>query len=217
MTTNQGTRVKVSPTTLNLLRDCPRCFWFRMNGDLKRPTGPPPVIGQVLDRIIQAYWNSYREQGSFPPLIPSVEGRPVPPGVREWSDPTTGLVLAGRLDACIEVDGPLYVPVDHKTRGSPPNGTHPAYQLQLDGYALLLEVNGRPSAGYGLLIYYMPRPGQLHEGLPIAVQIDTVQTDPERAQRWMRDAREVLDLPEPPPSSPACEYCAWVEAVSPYR
>jgi len=209
---NKGTRrgLSVSQTTLNLLRDCPRCFWFYLKLGLQRPRGPWPSVHTQLDRIINGYWDRYAAEGELPPLVQGrLTGVPVFPRVEAWYDNSTGLYVAGRLDACLRVNGNEHVPVDHKSRGSQPNGTHEAYQLQLDVYHLLLEQSGYPPAGYGLLIYYIPENGDLDAGLVIATDVQKEQTDPERALAWVRKAREVLGMNEPPLPSPACEFCRW--------
>lgn len=35
---------KLSPSSLNLLEDCPRCFWLKMVKKIKRPMGPMSSI-----------------------------------------------------------------------------------------------------------------------------------------------------------------------------
>lgn len=117
--------------------------------------------------------------------------------------------MVDRLDECLEVDGRLFAPLDHKTRGWGPNGVQDADRSRLDVYALLLAENGYSVADYGVLVYYVPVDGELHKGFPFQVYARKVDTDAQRARTWLRRARAVLDLADPPEASPDCTYCAW--------
>lgn len=206
-----GPSVRVSHRTLNLLRECERCFWLHLHG-VRRPDGPNgpwTTIERGLDTVIRHYCAPYRDQDVLPPLLSGrLPGRLVTARVGSYVDPDTGLTLVDRPDECLEVDGGLFAPLDHKTRGWAPNGVRDADRLQLDIYALLLGENGHPLAGYGVLVYYVPVDGELHEGFPFQVYVRTVQTNAERARAWLRRARAVLDLARPPEASPHCAYCA---------
>jgi hypothetical protein len=204
--------VRVSQTTLNLLRECERCFWLHLHG-VRRPEGPEgpwPTVARGLDTVISHYCAPYRDQNDLPPLlVQHLGGRLVTVRIGPCVDPDTGLTLVDRLDECLEVDGGLFAPLDHKTRGCAPNGVQDAERLQLDVYTLLLAESGYSVAGYGVLLYYVPVDGELHQGFPFRVYVRKVDTDAQRARTWLRRARAVLDLPDPPEASPGCAYCAW--------
>ena len=207
---------RLSQTTLNLLRECDRCFWLHFNG-LRRPEGAWPTITRGLDTVISHYCAPYRDQHVLPPLLSEqVAGHLVTVRVGSYLDPDTEVILSGRLDECLEVDGGLFAPLDHKTRGSAPHSVHDAHQLQLDVYTLLLAENGYPIAGFGALVYYVPVDGKLHEGFPFEVYVRRVDTDVERARTWLRRARAVLDMPDPPEASLDCAYCRWVLDAAAY-
>jgi len=202
--------VRVSQTTLNLLRECERCFWLHLHG-VRRPGGPEgprPTVARGLDTVISHYCASYRDQDILPPLLSHhLRGRLVTVRIGPCVHEETGLTLVDRLDECLEVDGGLFAPLDHKTRGLAPMGVCAADQSQLDLYALLLAENGYSVAGYGVLVYYVPVDGELHGGFPFRVHVRKVDTDAERARIWLRRARAVLDLADPPEASPDCPYC----------
>jgi len=202
--------VRVSHTTLNLLRECERCFWLHLHG-VRRPEGPEglwPTITRGLDTVISHYCAPYRDQDELPPLLAHhLRGRLATVRIGPCVHEETGLTLVDRLDECLEADGGLFAPIDHKTRGRPPMGVCAADQLQLDVYTLLLAENGCSLAGYGVLVYYIPVDGELHKGIPFQVYVHKVDTDAERARIWLRRARAVLDLPDPPEPSADCAYC----------
>src|SRR5262249_48928015 len=154
-------------------------------------------------------WDRYARRGQVPPLFcGTLEGVPVIPGIEAWYDRATGLYLTGKPDACLKIDGRTFAPVDHKSRGSRPRRVNSACLLQLDVYQLLFEKNGYPSAGYGVLNYFIPEKGDLTKGIALTVDVSLVNTSTDRALGWMVRAREVLDMREPPPS-PACLFCRW--------
>jgi hypothetical protein len=205
-----GQSVRVSQATLNLLRECERCFWLHLHG-VRRPGGPDgpwPTITRGLDTVISHYCAPYRDQDTLPPLLlHHLGGRLVSVRVDPYVDPETGLTLVGKPDECLEVDGGLFAPLDHKTRGWAPNGVQDADRLQLDVCTLLLAENGYSVADYGVLVYYVPVDGELHQGFPFRVYVRKLYTDAERVRTWLRRARAVLDLPRPPEASPDCAYC----------
>jgi hypothetical protein len=202
--------VRVSATTLNLLRECERCFWLHLHG-IRRPEGPEgpwPTIARGLDTVISHYCARYRDRHALPPLLSQhLRGRLVTVRLGPCTHEDTGLTLVDRLDECLEVDGGLFAPIVHQTRGRAPNGVQDADRLQLDVHALLLAENGYSLAGRGVLACYVPVDGELHNGFPFQVHVHEVDTDAERARTWLRRARAVLDLAHPPEASPDCPYC----------
>jgi hypothetical protein len=207
-----GRSVRVSQTTLNLLRECERCFWLHLHG-VRRPEGPEgprPTIMRGLGTVISHYCAPYRDQDVLPPLLAEhLVGRLVTVRIGSCLDPDTGLILVDRLEECLGVDGGLFAPLVHKTRGWTPNGAQDADRSRLDVYALLLAENGYSVADYGVLVYYVPVDGELHKGFPFQVYARKVDTDAQRARTWLRRARAVLDLADPPQASPDCTYCRW--------
>jgi len=209
--------VKLSPANLNLLRECPRCFWLNQVKGMKRPQGPMASIAVGLDSKIKAYCNTYRPTGALPPLLSGkVPGRLLDrlPSSFSWSDHDLNATLWGKLDDCLQLNGNTYAPLDHKTRASKAPNIHPAYQVQMDCYTLLLERNGLPTEGKAYLAYYLPEEGALHEGFPFTVDIKVVETVLERAYALFRQGVEVLRRPEAPPASETCGYCGWVRMVN---
>lgn len=202
----------VSSTTLNLLRDCPRCFWLHMRRGLSRPRQPWPSLLGAVNTIIEDGWDLYHRNKMLPPAVRGlIHGTPVRPRLEGWYDKDSSLCLVGRLDACVRTDIGFFAPIDHKTKGTEPSFVEDGYLLQLDMYALLLEKNGYPSAGVGYLDFYIPS-GRLDSGLSLKVVVLEAETKTERAKEWLLQARSVLDQSEPPKRTADCEYCECVAA-----
>lgn len=208
----EGKRITLSPSTLNIFRDCPRCFWLHINRNIKRPRGAFPSIASGLDGVIKEYFDSYRKKATLPPLLGNkVEGRLIPhlPNKLFFHDNSKNVLLMGMLDECLILPPDnTYVPLDHKTRRSFPQETHPAYKLQMDVYTLLLEKNNYKTNGLAYLLYFVPGYGKLHEGIPFDVKLIEVKTSVDRALDIFHMAIESLKGPVPP-ASENCEYCNW--------
>ncbi|MBU0533395.1 MAG: hypothetical protein KJ887_01160 [Candidatus Omnitrophica bacterium] len=212
---NHRNKFVLSPSSLNIFRDCPRCFWLQLNCDIRRPRGAFPSIASGLDRVIKEYFDSYRQQGILPPLLKDeIEGKLIPklPQKLYFNDYTKNASLMGMLDECLILPGDIYVALDYKTRGSLPTGVHPAYQLQMDMYTLLLEKNNYKAGDIAYLMYFVPSPGTLHEGIPFNIKLMEVKTSTKRALDMFHEGLDLLKAPMPDSSS-ACEYCNWVKQL----
>ena len=208
-------RITLSPSTLNIFRDCPRCFWLHINCGIKRPRGAFPSIASGLDSVIKEYFNSYRKEGILPPLLKdNIEGRLISqlPQKLFFNDNSKNALLMGMLDECLILPDDIYAPLDYKTRRSFPDNTHPAYQLQMDLYTLLLEKNNYKTNGLAYLLYFIPSTGKLHEGVPFNIQIIEVKTSVEKALDVFHRAIDLLKKPMPV-SSDNCEYCRWIKEL----
>lgn len=213
--------MRLSPSTLNLFLECPRCFWLHINERIHRPRGPFPSLPGGMDSVIKVYFDRYRVKGELPPEIRGkVEGGLITDLelLRKWRNWKTGLQyrdevlgvsLFGALDDCLE-SNKHYIPLDYKTRGSAPRegDSEKYYGNQLNCYALLLEENGYPVENFGYLIYYYPK--QVEEGGKVIFDVKPVKLDidPNRARKTLRDAIKLLNSSIPPFHS-ECEYCIW--------
>jgi len=213
--------IRLSPSTLNLFLECPRCFWLHINEGIHRPRGIFPSLPGGMDGVIKNYFDKYREKGELPPeLQGKIEGNLLHDHklLNKWRNWRTGLeykdedlnvVLFGALDDCMEKDG-KYFPLDYKTRGFAPKegDSEKYYGNQLDCYTLLLEENGYPVGNFGYLIYYYPEHVEENGTVIFNVQPIQLKIDPNRARKTLKDAMKLLNGSIPPHHS-ECEYCIW--------
>ena len=213
--------IRLSPSSLNLFLECPRCFYLEQKEGVKRPRGPFPSLPGGMDLLIKKYFDRYRMRGSMPPEIKGkVEGELFPDieVLEKWRNWRTGLrhddtelgaSLVGALDDCL-IHENRYIPLDYKTRGFDvkENGVN-YYQNQLDCYAFLLDRNDLPSAGYAYLLYYIPR--EVNEGGAVTFSVEPykVATNSSRAGKTFRDAVALLRGPLPEEGHSVCEFCRW--------
>ena len=213
--------IRLSPSSLNLFLECPRCFWLQLNENIHRPRGIFPSLPGGMDLVIKDYFDKYREKNELPPeLQGKIEGNLLHDHVllnkwRNWrtgleyKDEDLGVTLFGALDDCLENNG-KFVPLDYKTRGSAPRDgdSEKYYTNQLDCYALMLEGNGYPVGKFGYLVYYYPEHVEENGTVIFNVKPIKMVIDPNRARQTLKNAMKLLNGPIPPHHS-ECEYCIW--------
>jgi len=214
--------LKLSPSSLNLFLDCPRCFWLEKNKNIKRPRGIFPSLPGGMDLVIKTYFDNYRKKNELPPeVIGKVSGKlfsniTMLEKWRSWratdlcyEDKTINAILSGALDDCLIEDG-FYIPLDYKTRGSDlKEDPRQYYQTQLDCYCLILESSGHKTKGLAYLLYYWPIEVSEHGMVKFNVEPFKIETSIESAKKILRDAATCLAR-EIPKANPNCEYCNLV-------
>lgn len=215
--------IKLSPSTLNLFLECPRCFWLDKVKGFKRPRGIFPSLPGGMDRVIKTHFDSFRAKGGLPQELAGKDFE----GIRLFGDQTqlelwrnwrTGLeykdsdgsVLSGALDDLLVKDG-RFIPFDYKTKGSVTTAEDAVkyYQNQLDCYALLLQENKMPAAGFAYLLYFSPKNVSEKGAVLFEVQPIKIATDCERARATFRKAAALLKTAAVPSANGPCEYCVF--------
>ncbi len=215
--------IKLSPSSLNIFLECPRCFWLQMNRRIKRPRGIFPSLPGGMDLVIKKYFDKYRIKDELPPEIKGrVEGKlfnnlALLERWRSWrttdlryEDKPLNVSLSGALDDCL-VDGNYYIPLDYKTRGSALKGDpRKYYQNQLDCYCLMLESKGYRTKGISYLLYYYPQFVKENGIVKFEVKPIKIETNIKTAERTVKNAIELLSEKDMPQPGPNCEYCNWL-------
>ena len=60
---------KLSPSSLNLFLDCPRCFWLQIVKKVRRPSGVFPSLPSGMDKILKAHFDNFMAKGKLPPEL----------------------------------------------------------------------------------------------------------------------------------------------------
>ena len=218
----ENSKIRLSPSSLNLFLECPRCFWLDKNKGIKRPRDIFPSLPGGMDSVIKKYFDSYRLNSDMPPEI---KGKIT--GVlfsdiatlekwRNWrkselcyEDRESRAILVGALDDCL-VEDDFYIPLDYKTRGYElKEDPRRYYQNQLDCYCLMLEYSGFRTKGLAYLLYYWPEEVEQNGVVRFHVEPIRIKTNIESAKKTVKNAAKLLSLPMPK-SNPDCEYCSLV-------
>jgi len=162
---------KLSPSSLNLMINCPRCFWLTLHKKWKRPAGIFPSLPSGMDGILKVHFDAFMEKGILPPELSEnkeckgmklfsdkellKEWRSNFKGI-QWKD-RKGNILRGAVDNIL-VKGKKLIVLDYKTRGFPlKEDTAEHYRLQMDIYNFLLRKNGYDTEDYSFLLFYVPK------------------------------------------------------------
>jgi hypothetical protein len=216
---------RLSPSTIGLFLDCPRCFWLHINRGIKRPSGIFPSLPAGMDRILKEHFDSHRKGGTYPEELREISGHLFKniEKLNEWrnnfrglrfTDNETGATLMGVLDELFVTDDGRYAPLDFKTRGFPrKSDTHSHYQHQMDLYGFLLQKNDMDPAGFAILIFY--HPVEVNKNHDVTFKPDTlsVPISPERGRVLFREAVECL-INNPPDPREGCEFCRLLNTQS---
>jgi hypothetical protein len=213
---------KFSPSSLSLLKDCPRCFWLQFNKDIKRPAGIFPSLPSGMDKILKIHFDSFMEKGELPPelkdcnddckLFDDIEvlkvWRSNFKGIR-WTD-KEGNLFRGAVDNILKKGKKLIV-LDYKTRGYPlKEDTAEHYQNQLDIYNFLLRKNGHETEDYAYLLFYHPDKVNGKGDVVFNTDLVKMKISVKNAENIFKNALKVLKGNMPKPAE-ECEYCKWVE------
>jgi len=164
---------KLSPSALNLLKECPRCFWLTEHRVWQRPQGIFPSLPSGMDSILKRHFDKFMDRGELPPELCNnsecenfklfddkellKEWRNSRRGL--WFEDSKGNILHGGIDNMLvnKTNNKLIV-LDYKTRGFPlKDNTHEHYQNQLNIYSWLLEALGYKVENFAYLLFYYPK------------------------------------------------------------
>ncbi len=216
--------LRVSPSGISYLSECPRCLWLFANEAVPRPRGIFPSLPDGMDNAFKKYFDIYRLKGELPPEIAGKI-----PGARLFNDmsklkiwresnfgrgglksefPELDILLSGAIDELLVDQSGKYVVFDFKTRGYPnKEDTHEHYRTQLDLYALLFLKNNLAPAETGYLLFFWPEnydQGNARFNTEL-VALDLV---PERGYQVLKRIREIVSAPIPEAHA-QCEFCLY--------
>ncbi len=216
-------QIKLSPSSINLMLDCPRCFWLQIVKGVKRPSGPFPSLPSGMDKILKEHFDRFMEKGELPPELKEDENvkgcnlfddreklklwRNNRKGL-EYVDPETGIMLHGAVDNIL-VKGKKLIVLDYKTRGFPlKEDTHEHYQSQMDLYNFLLRKNNHDTEDYTFLLFYYPKTVTGTGEVIFDTKLIKMKTSAGEGEKIFRKAIAIIkgDMPQ---ASEECGFCKW--------
>lgn len=211
---------KFSPSSLSLLKDCPRCFWLRFRKGINPPGGIFPSLPSGMDKVLKEHFDRFMKKGLLPPELSSLKGyklfddeeklkvwRSNFKGI-QWKD-KKGNILRGAVDNIL-VKGKKLVVLDYKTRGYPLKpDTHEHYKDQMDIYNFLLRKNGYSTEEYTYLIFYHPHKVFSSGHVCFNTDLIKIKVNVSNAEKIFKKALKVLegDIPK---ADEDCELCGYV-------
>jgi len=215
---------KLSPTSLNLMEECPRCFWLHFNGH-KRPESIFPSLPSGMDKILKIHFDKFMEKGILPPEIKETECKGCKlfddkALLEKWRNNFKGIsftdeegnTLHGAVDNLL-VKGKKLIVLDYKTRGFPlKEDTHEHYQTQLDVYNFLLRKNGFETEDFAFLLFYIPKHVTETGEVVFDTKLIKMKIDVKHAEMIWKKAIKILNSPCPKKHHE--KICAWCELLS---
>ena len=217
---------KLSPSSLSLMKDCPRCFWLDKHEVWHRPEGIFPSLPSGMDRILKNHFDAFMDKNKLPPELCG-NGHCI--GLRLfginadekgflkiWRSNLKGIVfqdkegniLRGAIDNIL-VKGKKLIVLDYKTRGYPcKEDTHEYYKNQLDIYNLLLQKNGFETEDFSFLLFYVPNKVLETGEVIFDTNLVKMPVDIKNAENIFNTALKLLNGPCP---DERCEWCKGVE------
>ena len=218
---------KISSSSINLMLECPRCFWLQLVKGEKRPETPFPSLPSGMDKVLKEHFDRFMEKGELPPELKEKEcandgcklfndkeklkiWRSNFKGV-EFLDKSSNILLHGAIDNLL-IKGKKLIVLDYKTRGFPvKEDTHEHYINQMDIYNLLLRKNDYETEDYTYLLFYYPNRVIETGEVIFDTELVKIKTDPKRGEKIFQRAIKILQSEEPPKVNEECEFCKWKE------
>ena len=222
--------LKLSPSSINLMLECPRCFWLEKHKVWKRPESIFPSLPGGMDIILKKHFDKFMERGELPPEIREYGigngynlfndkakleiWRNNRKGI-QYKDKTSGILLMGAIDNLLTKKGKLVV-LDYKTRGYPlKEDTHEHYQAQMDMYNFLLRQNAYDTEDYAYLLFYYPKEVLETGELIFETKLIKMKTNAKKGGEYFEDAIKLLKGDYCPSASKDDKgnVCEWCEGV----
>lgn len=209
---------RLSPSSLNLMKECPRCFWLEKHNVWKRPQGIFPSLPSGMDRIFKVHFDRFMEKDELPPEICNhvyCEGMTLFKDkelLRTWQNNRKGIswqdgkgnILYGAIDNLLQKGDKLIV-LDYKTRGFDlKEDTSEHYQDQLDLYNFLLRKNGYKTEDFAFLLFYVPEKVTETGQVVFNAILKKVDIDVKNAEEIFERAIALLESECP---EKGCEWC----------
>jgi hypothetical protein len=203
-----------------LWEECRRCFYLKVVTNFPRPRTPMPGIFRLIDSQMREFYAGKQTSNAMPFL---------PPGTIDTSDSrvqsapisvpghSSTCTIKGKLDTLVRFNDGTYAIVDFKTSG--PRSEHKTfYSRQLHAYAAALEKAApghlllSPVAKLGLVVFEPSLfVGKLDQSASLVGAVSWVEIyrDDTKFVSFLKEVLNILELPEPPASTPTCQWCQY--------
>jgi hypothetical protein len=209
---------KLSPSAMNIMKECPRCFWITQHKVWKRPAGIFPSLPSGMDKILKIHFDKFRDKNQMPPeLCEKQECSDMKlfddkEKMKIWQSNFKGVSftdkngneLHGAVDNIL-VKGKKLVVLDYKTRGyALKEDTAEHYRLQQNIYNFLLRKNGYDTEDYFFLLFYVPKEVTETGEVIFDTELVKMKVDVKMAEKAWKDALKLLEEDCP---KKTCEWC----------
>ncbi len=209
---------KLSPSTLSLFSECPRCFWLSLKKNHKRPKTPFPSLPNGIDKVLKEYFIAHAHT-KLPLEIAQLTDMSIFADLTkltEWQNPFKGIrytnneghTLFGGIDMLLKDQNGAIIVLDFKTKGSKPMPDSEKYYIdQLSIYTWLFAQNGHTTTPFGYILFFYPEKITQNGIMEYGTELKRVELTTNVVQLF-NTAIACLegDIPQ---ASNTCEYCKW--------
>lgn len=209
---------KLSPSSLNLFKECPRCFYLTQHKIWKRPDTIFPSLPGGMDRILKIHFNKFRDKNQLPPEIAESKECLNTKLFKDkeklalWQNNFKGIqyqdkkgnILRGAVDNIL-TKGKKLIVMDYKTRGATcKEDTAEHYRLQLNIYNFLLRKNNYQTEDFSFLLFYFPKEVMATGEVIFDTELVKMKVDVSSAEKIWKKALKLLDSGCP---EKTCDWC----------
>ena len=223
---------KLSRSKIDLLLNCPRCFYLDRRLGVGRPPCFPYTLNSAVDTLLKKEFDAHRHAGTKHPLQEHY-GIDCTPAAHDeldhWRHNFTGVqhhheatnfVVFGAIDDLWVNGAGEYVIVDYKSTAKDgriealDKEWHVGYKRQMEVYQWLLRRNGYKVSDTGYFVYCNGQTDR--EAFDAHLEFDVTLVPYEGGDMWVEgalaDAKRILSHDTVPESSAACDVCAYADA-----
>jgi len=199
-----------------------------------RPPGFPFALNSAVDHLLKQEFDVYRANGNPHPLIAKygVDARPIPhKDLDKWRHNFTGvqflhratnLLIFGAIDDLWQNSKQEYIVVDYKSTSKDEEITElnkewqDGYKRQMEIYQWLLRQNGYKVSDTGYFVYCNGKTDR--KAFDAKLEFDVTLIAYKGSDAWVEkaivDAHRCLNQNTIPQSSPDCDYCNYIKAIT---
>ncbi len=223
---------RLSRSKIESFIKCPRCFYLDLRLGIPQPAGYPLSLNTAVDALLKKEFDIYRVKGNPHPLMKKYGLDAVPfnheyldlwresrRGGVEYIDPKTNFRVTGGIDdVWVNPAGELIV-VDYKATAKSGNvgldaEWQDSYKRQVEIYQWLFRKNGFKVSPTAYFVYVNGKTDA--KAFDAKLEFDVKLLPYTGNDSWIQEtlikARKCLEGDALSPSSPNCDYCAYVKA-----
>ncbi|MBI2314769.1 PD-(D/E)XK nuclease family protein [Candidatus Daviesbacteria bacterium] len=219
--------IKLSRSKLELLFECPRCFWFYAGKGIARPFGAPYTINNAVDFLLKKEFDEHRKNGTAHYLITRENIDAIPfmhEDIDKWRNTFTGiqyhhketdfLVFGAVDDIWVDSKGNLIV-VDYKASGAKEGELYESYKHQMEIYQWILRQMGFKVLNIGYFVYCRVNKdnGFAKGNLSFDIKVQPYDGDDGWVEDKIYEAKKILSKRSAPKCSDGCIYCKYTKVT----
>lgn len=220
----------LSRSKLELLMDCPRCFYADLKLGIKRPPSFPMSLNNAVDTLLKKEFDRHRESGTVHPLLQEAGVDAIPfvhPEFEDWRKRNrgvrffhakSGFEVYGLVDdVWLDLRTKELIVVDYKATSKSTEVSLDAewqnsYKRQVEVYQWLLRQRGFAVSTRAYFVYTNARQDlpEFGEKLIFVTKLIPHVGDTRWIDVTLQKAAKLLQEKKAPPAYSTCKFCEFI-------